>query len=234
MAEAKENKWCVVVPGYQEGERIGPVVEGIRGYCRDVVVIDDGSGDATAQNAEAAGATVLMHARNMGKGVALNTGFKYARENGFEFVITMDADGQHAPGDIPAFLGAYEASGFPVLIGNRMDRTETMPLVRRLTNRFMSWVLSREMGQRVPDTQCGYRLYRCDVLPEFPVESGGFAAESEVLLDLADQGVRMGSVPVQVIYGDERSKICPGRDTLRFLGMLRRHKRKRAARRRGE
>jgi hypothetical protein len=100
-----------------------------------------------------------------------------------------------------------------------------MPINRLLTNRFMSWLLSRKMGQRVPDTQCGYRLMRLNALPETPTASQRFAAESEVLLDLSSRGVKIGSVPIQVIYRDEKSKIRPFRDTIRFFRMLREYDR---------
>ena len=95
-----------------------------------------------------------------------------------------------------------------------------MPFIRRMTNRFMSWLLSREMGQRVPDTQSGYRLYAREVLGMLKVDSARFAAESEVLLSLSDEGVKIGSSPIQVIYSDEKSKINPVRDTMRFFQML--------------
>ena len=102
-----------------------------------------------------------------------------------------------------------------------MVEQEKMPLVRRLTNRYMSWLLSRKMKQYVPDSQCGYRLYRCDVLSFTATQSSGFAAESEVLMILASRGIRMDSVPIAAIYGDEQSKIHPVRDTIRFFSMLR-------------
>jgi hypothetical protein len=125
--------------------------------------------------------------------------------------------------DIPAFVGEFERSGPAAIVGTRMDRTENMPLVRRLTNRFMSWLLSRKMGQFVPDTQSGYRLYRKDVLSLVQVESARFAAESESLLCLSAAGFRIASVPIKVIYGDEKSKIHPVRDTLRFISMMRKY-----------
>lgn len=226
-AEESEKRVCVVVPAYHEAGRIGAVVSGIKRWIGDVIVVDDGSGDATAEEAETAGAIVVRHVRNMGKGTALETGFRKAREGGYAYVITMDGDGQHDPADIPVFMRAYREGVAPVLVGSRMGDVKTMPLVRLLTNRFMSWLLSREMGQRVPDTQCGYRLYAMDVLAGVPAASGGFAAESETLMDLSQRGVRIGSVPVATIYGTEKSKIHPVRDAIRFFAMLRRYRRSR-------
>jgi glycosyltransferase involved in cell wall biosynthesis len=219
----KTRNCYAVIPGYREAGRIGPVVEAVRGFLDRVVVVDDGSDDDTAAEAARAGAVVLKHETNRGKGVALETGFRWGREQGLEAVITLDADGQHAPADIPAFLDAYRRGTAPVLVGNRMDNPVGMPFVRRMTNRFMSWLLSREMKQRVPDTQCGYRLYRIDVLEGIAC-GARFDAESEILLALAARGVKLGAVPVQVIYGDEKSKIHPVRDTIRFFRMLHRWK----------
>jgi glycosyltransferase involved in cell wall biosynthesis len=137
----------------------------------------------------------------------------------------MDGDGQHAPEDLPGFLEAYRRSGARVVVGNRMADPKTMPLVRRLTNRFMSGLLSRRMGQHVPDTQNGYRLYGREVLPILlATVSEGFAAESEVLLDLSEAGESIASAPTRIIYGDERSKIRPVQDTIKFFSMLKHHK----------
>jgi glycosyltransferase involved in cell wall biosynthesis len=221
----KENlKVCVIMPAFREEKKIREVVTAVRTYCPDVVVIDDGSGDRTAVEAEEAGATVLHHQQNQGKGVALNTGFRYAREKGYEVAITMDADGQHDPKEIPNFIEAYVRTGIPVLIGNRMADVAHMPLVRKMTNRFMSWMLSRLMGQYVPDTQCGYRLYRCDVIPYVSASSERFAAESEILLHVAERGIRISSVRIATIYGDEKSKVRPMADTWRFMAMLWRYR----------
>jgi glycosyltransferase involved in cell wall biosynthesis len=221
MSENTAQKGCALIPAYCEAPRIAQVVRDVKKYCPNVVVVDDGSPDDTASVAEVAGAKVLVQPENRGKGAALNRGFAYAREKGFEFVITLDGDGQHAADDIPAFIALYAESGIPVIIGNRMAHTESMPLVRRLTNRFMSWLLSRKMGQSVPDTQNGFRLYRTDVIPEMLIGMQRFAAESEILLELAANGVRIGAVPIKVIYRDEHSKINPVRDTWRFFNMLR-------------
>jgi glycosyltransferase involved in cell wall biosynthesis len=216
-----ETQWTVLVPAYREADHIADVVRGILRRAPRVLVVDDGSDDATAVRAEEAGAQVVRHAVNRGKGAAVHTGLRHARGAGLEFVIVMDADGQHDPDEIPAFVDTYRRTGCPVLVGNRMADPRGMPLLRRLTNRVMSALLSRKMGQRVPDTQNGFRLYRLDTMPEEPPGAQRFAAESEILLDLAARGVRIGAVPTRVIYGDETSKINPVRDTVRFFGMLR-------------
>ncbi len=227
IGRREKERCCVLIPGFREEGRIGKVVQEVREYCPDVLVVDDGSPDNTAEEARAAGAHVIVHEQNRGKGVALNTACDYANQQGFSVVITMDADGQHAPSDVPVFIGAYVRTGIPVLVGNRMGDPKGMPFVRKITNRYMSWLLSREMGQYIPDTQCGFRLYRCDVVSVIRTGSERYAAESETLLRLADRGIRMDSVPIKVIYNDSTSKINPVVDTLRFFAMLRKHRRSR-------
>lgn len=221
-----EQAWIVIVPAFMEERKIGAVVRRIREYAGQVIVVDDGSSDRTAAEAAAAGARVIRHEHNQGKGAAMDTGFAFAREHDFDYVITMDADGQHDPADIPKFVEGYLRTGIPVLIGNRMGQTSRMPLVRRWTNRLMSWYLSRVMRQYVPDTQCGFRLYRCDVIPFVSAEAKRYAAESEMLLHIAARGIRMDAIPIAVIYGDEKSKINPFRDTLRFFLMIYRYHRR--------
>jgi len=216
----------IVIPAFREERRIGAVVAAARQHGYPVVVVDDGSPDGTASAAEAAGAIVLRHERNRGKGAAQRTGFEYVRQNGGEAVVCLDADGQHDPAEIPKFVEAYRRTGLPVLVGNRMFNPEGMPLVRRWTNRFMSALLSREMNQYVPDTQCGYRLFACEVTPFMAGRAERFDSDSEVLLMLAARGVRIGAVRIRTIYRDEKSKIRPVRDTIRFFRMLRRWRRR--------
>ncbi len=215
-----KGRFCVILPAFREEKRIAAVVRSVLAQGVDAIVIDDGSDDRTAEEAAQAGGHVIRHATNCGKGVALNTGFKYANEQGYIAVITMDADGQHDPAELPKFTEAFIRTGIPVLVGNRMADVRDMPLIRRWTNEFMSWLLSRTMGQYVPDTQCGYRLYQCSVIPYVSAESERFAAESEVLLHVAARGIRIGSVRISTIYGDEKSKINPFSDTIRFVAML--------------
>lgn len=221
-AESFTRKWVAVIPAYREVSRIAAVVQGVRRHGLTPVVVDDGSEDGTAAAATAAGAIAVSHPVNRGKGAALDTGIRRASELNADWIVTMDADGQHDPDDLPSFLSAAHAPDAAVLVGNRMEHVEGMPMVRRCTNWLMSWLLSRTMGQRVPDTQCGYRAYARDILARFHTDSTHFDAESEILIRIARAGIRIDSVPIRTIYRDERSKIRPVRDTLRFLRMWRR------------
>lgn len=214
------GRFCAVIPAFFEEPTIRPIVECVRALGLDVVVVDDGSGDATAAQAEAAGAAVVRHPENRGKGVALKTGFEWARRHGYEAAVTLDADGQHDPAEIPRFIDSYLRTGIPVLIGNRMWNPRGMPPVRYWTNRIMSALLNRQMGQYVPDTQCGFRLIRCDLVPFVSARAERFAAESEILLRMAERGIRIGSVRIATIYGEEKSAIRPMADTVRFLRMI--------------
>jgi len=222
--ERRRQKVAMVIPAFREEKHIGEVARAVRAEGFDLIVVDDGSADRTAEVAAQAGAIVIRHEQNLGKGIALNDGFEYARNHGYEVVVTLDADGQHRPDEIRRFVEAYVRTGIPVLIGNRMADTRDMPLVRRWTNRFMSWWLSRLMGQYVPDTQCGFRLYRSDVIPYIEASSERFAAESEILLHVARRGIRIGAVPISTVYGNERSKVNPLADTVRFFRMIRRYR----------
>ena len=190
----------VLIPAFNEAARIGDLVGKVRSMGLQVLVVDDGSSDNTAEQADAAGAAVIRHDTNFGKGAALATGFRHAVEQGYDAVVTLDADGQHEPAEVLRFFDTYNRTGIPVLIGNRIYDRHRMPWIRRIVNRWMSHVINRRMLQYIPDTQNGFRLYQTDVVAMVRPESPGFAAESEIILKLDEIGIRMGSVPVSVIY----------------------------------
>ena len=215
----------VVIPCLNEADHIGSLVREVRAFLPHVLVVDDGSEDETSALARDAGAVVLRHDRPQGKGASLQAGWKQSRSEGFSWVLCMDGDGQHAPADIPSFLRHAEGGRYSLVVGNRMDRLDSMPRVRRWTNRFMSRRLSRLAGQTLPDTQCGYRLMNLKAWSGITLSTVHFEMESEILIAFARAGHQIGFVPIQVIYGDERSKIHPLRDTVRWFLWLRRWQR---------
>ncbi len=185
-----------------------------------VLVVDDGSTDATADTARAAGAEVITHKVNKGKGEALKTGYRWAQEQNLEWVFTMDSDGQHLPGEMQGFLDTATRDKFDVVVGTRMARTENMPWIRKKTNQFTSWVISRLAGQFIPDSQNGYRLYRTKCFVGLVLKTSRYDSESEVLVRMSRKGYRIGSSPITTVYGDEESSINPFVDTGRFFRLV--------------
>jgi len=216
------QNYLVILAAWNEEAMIGRVVRDLRNMNLNVLVVDDGSTDTTSEVAREAGAEVLRHETNLGKGQALADGYRYAASEGYDAVVTMDADGQHDPMDVPRFFDAYDRTGIPVLIGNRIRDRHHMPRTRRITNRIMSHMLNRKMKQYVPDTQNGFRLYQTDVVMMVIPETKGFAAESEILLTLDEIDIRMGSIPIAAHYHGEKSHIRPIHDTRLFFKMLKR------------
>jgi glycosyltransferase involved in cell wall biosynthesis len=213
-----------LIPAYREEAHIGDVVRGARRQLEEILVVDDGSRDATAARATEAGARVLRHEINRGKGAALKTGLKTFLEGAWDWALVLDADGQHRPEEIPRFLDAADGTTARILVGNRMEDTAPMPAVRRWSNRFMSWQISRVCGQRIPDSQCGFRMIHRDAAPLLFLDTNAYDYETEMLFVTARQGFRIDSVPVSTVYGDEKSKIHPLRDTLRFLRLVHRYR----------
>jgi glycosyltransferase involved in cell wall biosynthesis len=219
------DECAAIVPCLNEAQAIGPLVRGIRQFVSTVIVVDDGSTDATAQEARAAGAEVVRHQSSLGKGSALRAGWSIAQQRGFKWALTLDGDGQHAPEDIPNFFAAAEQGSASLIIGNRMDDSAKMPIVRRIVNRWMSRKLSRIAGQTLPDSQCGFRFVNLDALTRVPLHAMHFEIESEQVLAFAAAGERIAFVPIRVIYRTEQSKIHPLRDTLRWFRWLRQWRR---------
>ena len=208
-----------LIPGYQEGPRIGAVVDAARVYL-PVLVVDDGSTDDTAAQAEAAGATVIRQVPNQGKGVALREGFRSALERDVEAVVTLDGDGQHDPAEIPAFLAAFEATRSELIVGKRNFRA--MPPVRRLSNTAGGLLFSMAVGRRIPDNQCGYRLIGRRLMTEL-LESteDGFAFEVEMIARCIAMDRPIAWVPIRTIYGGEPSHIQPWAHFTSFLAAAR-------------
>jgi len=214
------SQCAVVIPCLNEAAAIGPLVREVRIQLPAVIVVDDGSSDETGERASEAGAEVVRHAQPQGKGAALNSGWQRSRERGFSWALTMDGDGQHSPGDIPAFLNRAADGRATLIVGNRMVNPAGMPWLRRRVNDWMSRRLSRVAGCALPDTQCGFRLMDLKVWAGLRLQTSHFEIESEVLLAFAAAGHRIDFVPIQVIYEEEESKIRPLRDTWRWFRWL--------------
>jgi glycosyltransferase involved in cell wall biosynthesis len=209
-----------LIPGYQEGPRIAAVVEGARVHLPVVVVVDDGSTDDTAARAEAAGAIVLRQHPNAGKGAAIRMGFRNALERGALAVVTLDADGQHDPAEIPTFLAAFE-SGKPELIIGRRDFS-SMPFVRRLSNTLGGWIFSAAVGRRVADNQSGYRLIGRRLMTALlDSDEHGFEFEVEMIARCIALDLPMTDVPIRTIYAGEPSHIRPWAHFTSFLRVSR-------------
>jgi glycosyltransferase involved in cell wall biosynthesis len=211
---------CVLIPAYNESQEIGQVIEAIKAKGFDVIVVDDGSTDNCGAIAKEKGAVVLRNHHRCGKGLSLREGFKHVLKGPYAGVITMDADGQHDPADLDRFLAKQEQDPVSVITGNRMVNSQNMPRLRYWTNRLMSFLISSICKQHIPDTQCGYRYIHRQVLEQLKITCNDFEIETEVLVKASKKGYKIHSVPVKTIYRDEKSKIRPFKDTIRFFVYL--------------
>jgi glycosyltransferase involved in cell wall biosynthesis len=213
-----------VVPAHNEATRIGPVVTAARAHLA-VIVVDDGSTDATADEARAAGATVLEQRPNQGKGAALRAGFRRALDDGAEAILTLDADGQHDPADIPAFLAAWTAVPRPELvIGRRSFRA--MPPIRRLSNELGGRAFSWAVGRPIPDNQSGYRLIgRRLAGAMLASHEQGFEFEVEMITTCLRFGGEIAWAPIRTIYAGAPSHIRPIAHLRSFIRIVRKARR---------
>ncbi len=215
-----------VIPAFNESARVDSVVAGARAHL-PVVVVDDGSTDGTADRAERAGATVIRQVPNQGKGAALRAGFRRALQEGYEAVLTLDADGQHDPAEIPRFLDTYAApqtsgsgSGQADLIIGARDFRH-IPLVRRVANTLGRWSFSWALGQPVRDNQSGYRLISRRLMEALlDSRESGFEFEVEMIVTCVQRGFALDWVPIRTIYAGEKSHINPWRHLVNFLRVV--------------
>jgi glycosyltransferase involved in cell wall biosynthesis len=215
---AKTSRILALIPAYNEAASIATVVNGARVHL-PVWVVDDGSQDDTTTCAEQAGATVLRQVPNQGKGTALRAGFRRALEEGYEAVVTLDADGQHDPAEIPHFTNAYSARRPDLLIGAR-DFLQ-MPLSRRLANTIGRWTFSWALRQPVRDNQSGYRLISHRLLPALlSSNEQGFEFEVEMIVTCVQHGFALDWIPIRTIYVDQSSHIDPWHHTVNFFRLV--------------
>jgi glycosyltransferase involved in cell wall biosynthesis len=223
--ETAESRFVVVIPAYEAADSIADVVRRTRPFLPQVIVVDDGSTDGTGLRAEEAGARVLSHRSNRGKGAALRTAFQRLREEALEGIITLDADGQHDPADIPRFVETFRRTGADLIVGSRAMAFPQMSRGRRFGNRFSSAALFCFSGLRIADSQSGFRFYSQAFLKGVVLRAEAYDAEMELLLKAAAGGYRVTSLPLTNVIADGRagSHYRPWLDTYRICACVLRY-----------
>ena len=217
----QKNIIAALIPSLNEEKNISNVINKTKPYVDIIIVCDDGSTDSTAIIAKELGANVIRHNKNMGYGAAIKSLINEALKNEVDISVTIDADGQHNPEEIPLFINEADADDKAgIIIGNRLLHPEKIPAARLYTNKFMSYLISALCRQDIPDTQCGYKLIKKDVLKVISIKSRKFEIESELLVKTAKAGFKINSIPIKSIYAGEKSKIAPLADTVRFIRFL--------------
>jgi len=209
------DRICILIPAYNAQLTIGSVLEKIQPLKIDTIVVDDGSLDETRKIALANGALALKHPFNLGKGAALQTGFRYLLQRGYHMVITLDADGQHNPSEIPFLLKVFKSVKSDILIASRAGEFEKMTFLRRFWNRLGAKAVSRLCHSDIRDSQSGFRLIRTEVLKGTELFASGFETELELLIKACKKGFSVLCVPIITpkIDGTDSSHFRPVVDT---------------------
>jgi glycosyltransferase involved in cell wall biosynthesis len=208
-----------LICAYNEEKRIKSVVNKTFRYVDAVLVVNDGSKDNTLREVKKTKAVILSHKTNKGKGEALKTGFRYIKNKPYDIIVLLDADGQHDPADIPKLLKELD-KGYDIVIGTRRKRGTKMPLIRRFTNFTTSLIISSIVGQKIKDSQSGFRVLRSKVIRAVDLVSKKYEVESELLVKASRKNYKIGSAPIKTIYGKEVSAISPLKDTYRFVRLI--------------
>ncbi|MEW5805743.1 MAG: glycosyltransferase family 2 protein [Acidobacteriota bacterium] len=210
--ENLSSRICVIIPAFNAAKTIRNVIDGARKHVTRVIVADDGSADETAVIAREAGAEVVTIPANYGKGHALKLLFRRAIKEGFDAAISMDADGQHDPDEIPLFIKAFEHNLEEIIIGSRMHDRENIPQARLDAMRIARFYVSLAANQPIEDTQCGYRLYPLSLIKKIELTSERYITETELLIKAGDMGKIIRCVRVRALYGENGSHFRPVMD----------------------
>lgn len=225
-------EYAALIPCYNVGDSCVPVIRETAERVAVCMVVDDGSTDDTyqwIQKVEATNLKLLQHEKNQGKGAAILTGFRSLFESHPQIaaIVTLDGDGQHDPSLIPTFIRKHEETGADLVCGNRMVNQQDMPWHRRKLNALSNWTVSRICGQRIPDSQCGFRLYSKGLIQTLVREltTGRYELETEVLIKAAQNGMRIETVQVSTIYSQQIMKLSHHSlvDVLRIARLLTTH-----------
>lgn len=224
-------KVLIIIPAYNASRSIADVIRKTltamqaAGYAYQVMVVDDGSKDDTGSRAAGFGIRTVRHVRNLGKGAALKTGFAAALLEAYDWIVTLDADLQHNPEHIGPMLDMAVKGHFDIVIGSRRFEPARMSLARRFSNTTTTWLISKRIGQRIKDSQSGFRVIRTAILAGVTLTTNRYETESEFLMQTG-RHARIGAFPIDTVYGDETSHIRHWLDTWRFVRMYCRFLRK--------
>jgi glycosyltransferase involved in cell wall biosynthesis len=196
------NEICVLIPAYNADRTIEKLIDEVKKYPVDIIIVEDGSNDRTYQIIKDKEVVILKHSRRKGKGDALKTGFRYAEKLKYKAVITLDADGQHDPHEIPKFISSFDMSG-KMQIGSRMHQANLIPHNRAMAIKVANFFISYAAGQYIVDTQCGYRLYPISLIQQIDLWTKGYTCETEFLIKAGAYDHKFQSIPVKVIYPDK-------------------------------
>src|SRR5947208_13391869 len=207
-----DSKILVAIPAFNEGPTIGSVVLKARQFASEVVVVDDGSTDDTAETAALAGAHVIQHARNLGKGVAIRTAWLYARERAPDAFVLLDGDHQHDPNDVPRLVETVLSGKSDVVLGVRWGKTSGMPFYRRIGKRALDYATAvATKNGMLTDSQCGFRVFSSRALSMIEPTDSGLSIESQMLLEAQERNLRIHEVDIDARYDIEGSKLSPAR-----------------------
>jgi len=212
---------CAVIPCFNEKQNLFQTVLKTHEHIENIIVVDDGSTDDSAEEIKNKDyVTILKHEINLGKGAALVTGLTYAAEKGFDYSICLDADMQHDPDSIPDFIEEMKLKKCDIVVGNRLNNIQKMPVQRRASNFLTSWLLSIKTGVKILDSQSGYRLLSLENISEILPKFAGFEAESEMLVKAARNNFKICFVNIPTIYNDNKSKMKSFKAIIGFIKVL--------------
>lgn len=216
---ANKQDLAIVIPAYNAEKTIGNLIFKLKksmSYA-SIIVVNDGSRDQTQRASASEGIFYIEHPKNFGKGVALNSGFEKALNLGAKYIVSIDSDGQHDVNDIHLLIEKIRQDDLDLVIGSRMADVSTMPMLRLLSNRITSKLISWRIKQNIEDSQCGLRVHNADMLRNLCLQRTGFDFETELLLKASLSGFKIGFTHIRTIYPDKNTSFIRIKDAFNFI-----------------